>query len=85
MTILASGRVVAAGPVAEVLAGSSSGDGARPRAGRRQSRPSILAAAGFTVTPPDVPDGRTLLVHDVPAPAEITRVLAGARAPTSRS
>ena len=36
----------------------------------------MLAGAGFAVSPPEVPDGRTLLVHDVAAPGEVTRALA---------
>jgi ABC-2 type transport system ATP-binding protein len=75
VTILAKGRVVAAGRVADVLAGNSSG-AVRVRVPDAGVAATVLAAAGFTVTPPDVPDGRTLLVHDVQAPAEITRVLA---------
>ena len=75
VTILAKGRVVAAGRVGDVLAGNSS-SAVRVRVPDAGVAAAVLAAAGFTVTPPDVPDGRTLLVHDVPAPAEITRVLA---------
>ncbi len=76
VTILAKGRVVAAGPVTDVLAGNSSA-AVRVRVPDAGIAAAVLAAAGFTVTPPEVPDGRTLLVHDVQAPAEITRVLAG--------
>jgi ABC-2 type transport system ATP-binding protein len=36
----------------------------------------VLGAAGFEVSPPDVPDGRTLLVSGAPAPGDITRALA---------
>ena len=37
---------------------------------------ALLSAAGFACAPPEVPDGRTLLVRGADAPAEITRVLA---------
>jgi ABC-2 type transport system ATP-binding protein len=75
VTILARGRRVASGAVADVLAGRSEGE-VRVRVPDAGTAASILAAAGFAVSPPDVPDGRTLLVHDVAAPAEITRALA---------
>jgi ABC-2 type transport system ATP-binding protein len=75
VTILARGRVVATGPVADVLAGNSSG-AVRVRVPDAGAAAAVLTAAGFTVAPPDVPDGRTLLVRDVQAPAEITRALA---------
>jgi ABC-2 type transport system ATP-binding protein len=35
-----------------------------------------VAGAGFVVSPPEVPDGRTLLVHGVAAAGEVTRTLA---------
>ena len=37
---------------------------------------AVLGGAGFAVSPPPEPDGRTLLVHGAAAPGEITRVLA---------
>jgi ABC-2 type transport system ATP-binding protein len=37
---------------------------------------AVLAAAGFACSPPEVPDGRTVLVRGADAPGEITRVLA---------
>jgi len=76
VTILARGRRVASGAVAEVLAGRSAGE-VRVRVPDAAMAATILAGAGFSVSPPDVPDGRTLLVHGVAAPGEITRVLAG--------
>jgi ABC-2 type transport system ATP-binding protein len=76
VTILARGRRVASGAVAEVLAGRSAGE-VRVRVPDAAMAATILAGAGFAVSPPDVPDGRTLLVHGVAAPGEITRVLAG--------
>jgi ABC-2 type transport system ATP-binding protein len=75
VTILARGRRVAAGPVAEVLASRSSGD-VRVRVPDPAGAAAVLAAAGFAVSPPEIPDGRTLLVRGVPAPGEVTRVLA---------
>jgi ABC-2 type transport system ATP-binding protein len=75
VTILARGKRVASGAVSDVLAGRSDGE-IRVRVPDAGWAASILSAAGITVSPPDTPDGRTLLVHGVPAPAEITRLLA---------
>jgi ABC-2 type transport system ATP-binding protein len=71
VTILARGRRVASGPVAEVLASRSTGD-VRVRVPDPAAAAAVLTAAGFAVTPGD--DG--LLVHGVTAPGEITRLLA---------
>ncbi|HEV7210880.1 MAG TPA: ABC transporter ATP-binding protein [Blastococcus sp.] len=76
VTILARGRRVASGAVADVLAGRSAGE-VRVRVPDAAVAATILAGAGFSVSPPAVPDGRTLLVHGVDAPGEITRALAG--------
>jgi ABC-2 type transport system ATP-binding protein len=75
VSILARGRCVASGPVGEVLARGSSGD-LRVRVPDAAAAATVLSAAGFAVTPPDHPDGRTLLVHGASAPGEVTRVLA---------
>ncbi|MEU2348085.1 ABC transporter ATP-binding protein [Modestobacter sp. NPDC049651] len=71
VTIMTRGRCVAAGPVASVLAGRSSGD-VRLRVADRAAAAAVLTGAGFTVSP----DADALLVRAVPAPAEITRLLA---------
>lgn len=72
VSILARGRRVASGPVAEVLAARSSGD-VRIRVPDPGAAAAVLAGAGFRVSPAD----RTaLLVHAVRAPGEVTRVLA---------
>ena len=71
VSIMARGRCIAAGPVHEVLAGRSSGD-VRVRVPDRAAAAAVLTAAGYTVGPTD--DG--LLVSAVPAPGEVTRVLA---------
>jgi ABC-2 type transport system ATP-binding protein len=75
VSILARGRRVASGPVAEVLASRSSPD-VRVRVPDAPAAAAVLGAAGFAVAPPPVPDGRTLLVHGAEEPGEITRVLA---------
>jgi ABC-2 type transport system ATP-binding protein len=75
VSILTRGRRVASGPVAEVLAGRSGSD-VRVRVPDAAAAAAVLTAAGFAVAPPDVPDGRTLVVHAAEAPGEITRVLA---------
>jgi ABC-2 type transport system ATP-binding protein len=71
VSILARGRRVASGPVAEVLASRSTGD-VRLRLDDLPAAAAVLGGAGFTVSP--APDA--LVVHAVTAPAEITRVLA---------
>ncbi len=75
VTILARGRRVAHGPVAEVLAGRSSPD-VVIRVPDRESAASILATAGFTMSPFDDQRGPALAVHNVAAPGDITRLLA---------
>lgn len=75
VSILAHGRCVASGPVSDVLAGRSSGE-VRVRVPDAAAAAAVLSEAGFGVSPPEVPDGRTLLVHAVTAPAEVTRILA---------
>ncbi|MGY1616327.1 ABC transporter ATP-binding protein [Geodermatophilus sp. SYSU D00691] len=71
VSILARGRRVASGPVAEVLASRSSGD-VRVRVPEPVSAAAVLTGAGFAVSPAD----GALLVHAVASPGEITRVLA---------
>ncbi|MCW2634052.1 MAG: ABC-type multidrug transport system, ATPase component [Blastococcus sp.] len=71
VSILARGRCVASGPVAEVLAGSGTGD-VRVRVPDRPAAAGVLIAAGFQCSPAD----DVIVVHGVTAPGEITRVLA---------
>jgi ABC-2 type transport system ATP-binding protein len=75
VTILARGRRVAHGPVSEVLAGSTTHD-VVVRVPDRQGAAGVLQAAGFVVSPFDDVRGQALAVHNVPAPGEITRLLA---------
>jgi ABC-2 type transport system ATP-binding protein len=75
VSILARGRCVATEPVSEVLARGSTG-AIRIRVPDAATAAGVLGAAGVTVAPPDVSDGRTLLVHSAPAPGDITRILA---------
>ncbi|WP_051683769.1 ABC transporter ATP-binding protein [Blastococcus sp. URHD0036] len=75
VSILARGRCVATGPVSEVLARGSSG-AVRIRVPDAATAAAVLGAADFAVSPPEAPDGRTLLVHSAPAPGDITRALA---------
>src|SRR4051794_40760031 len=72
VSILARGRRVASGPVSEVLASRSSGD-VRVRVADLTAAAAVLTGAGYAVSP--APDA--LVVHAVPAPEEVTRVLAG--------
>jgi ABC-2 type transport system ATP-binding protein len=72
VSILARGRCVASGPVAEVLAGRSSGD-VHVGIPDPAAAATVLTQAGFAVT---AADGAGLLVHAVTAPGEITRLLA---------
>lgn len=72
VTILARGRRVASGPVAEVLARAGDGD-VRVALADPAAAAAVLAAAGFSVSP--APDGQ-VLVHGAPATGQITRVLA---------
>ncbi|SDX79020.1 ABC-2 type transport system ATP-binding protein [Modestobacter sp. DSM 44400] len=71
VSIMARGRRVVTGPVGQVLASRSSGD-VRVRVPHLAEAAAVLTAAGFAVSPAD----GGLLVHAVPAPGEITRVLA---------
>jgi ABC-2 type transport system ATP-binding protein len=71
VSIMARGRCIATGPVHQVLAGRSTGD-VRVRVPDRAAAAAVLTAAGYAVSPTD--DG--LLVSAVPAPGEVTRVLA---------
>ncbi|MCZ2824149.1 MULTISPECIES: ABC transporter ATP-binding protein [unclassified Modestobacter] len=71
VSIMARGRCIASGPVHEVLSGRSSGD-VRVRVPDQTAAAAVLTAAGFTVTP----TADVLVVSGVPAPGEITRVLA---------
>ncbi len=73
VSILARGRCVASGPVGEVLAARGSGD-VLVQVADPAAAAAVLTGAGFAVSPAD----GALLVHGVPAPSEITRVLAGA-------
>ncbi|SDF00140.1 ABC-2 type transport system ATP-binding protein [Blastococcus fimeti] len=73
VSILARGRCVASGPVGEVLAARGSGD-VLVQVADPVAAAGVLTGAGFAVSPAD----GALLVHAVPAPSEITRVLAGA-------
>ncbi len=72
VTILATGRRVASGPVADVLAGRGSAD-VLVQVADPGAAAAVLDRAGFTVS---LADG-ALLVHAVASPSEITRVLAG--------
>jgi ABC-2 type transport system ATP-binding protein len=72
VSILAHGRRVASGPVAEVLASRSSGGDVRLRVPDPTAAAAVLRSAGFGVSAA----GEALLVHGVNAPGEITRRLA---------
>jgi ABC-2 type transport system ATP-binding protein len=72
VTILAHGRCVATGPVSDVLAARSSGD-VHVGVPDPAAAAAVLTGAGFAVSPAD---GSALVVHAVPAPGEITRLLA---------
>jgi ABC-2 type transport system ATP-binding protein len=71
VSILAHGRRVASGPVAEVLASRSTGD-VRVRVPDPTAAAAVLRGAGFGVSAA----GESLMVHGVTAPGEITRRLA---------
>jgi ABC-2 type transport system ATP-binding protein len=73
VTILAGGRCVAAGSVADVLGARSTGD-VRLRAPDPPAARAVLEAAGFTVTGM----GDAWRVHGVLDPAAVTRALAQA-------
>ena len=75
VTILTRGRRVANGPVREVLAGRSTHD-VVIRVPDRESAGAVLQAAGFGLSPFDDVRGPALAVHNVPAPGEVTRLLA---------
>jgi ABC-2 type transport system ATP-binding protein len=62
---------VASGPVGEVLASRGTGD-VLLQIGDPNAAAGILQQAGFSVSPAD----GALMVHSVPSPSEITRVLA---------
>jgi ABC-2 type transport system ATP-binding protein len=72
VSILARGRCVASGPVAEVLASRGTGD-VLVHIADPATAAGVLGRAGFSVSPAD----GGLMVHAVPSPSEITRVLAG--------
>ncbi len=71
VSILARGRCVASGPVAEVLASRGSGD-VLVHIGDTAAAAAVLEQAGFDVSPAD----GGILVRSVSQPGEITRVLA---------
>jgi len=71
VTIIARGRLVATGHVADVLASGATGD-VRLRAPDPQAAYAVLTAAGFTLTA--LADA--WLVHGVSEPSTITRALA---------
>jgi ABC-2 type transport system ATP-binding protein len=73
VSILARGRCVASGPVAEVLASRGSGD-VLVQIADPAAAAAVLQGAGFAVSPAD----GALMVHAVASPSDITRVLAGA-------
>jgi ABC-type multidrug transport system ATPase subunit len=75
VTILTRGRRVANGPVREVLAGRSTHD-VVIRVPDRESAGAVLQAAGFGLSPFDDVRGPALAVHNVPAPGDVTRLLA---------
>jgi ABC-2 type transport system ATP-binding protein len=78
VTILARGRCVASGPVAEVLAAAASAD-VRVRVADAASAAAVLTGAGHRISPGTLPDGSpdwsVIVVHAVSAPADITRLL----------
>ena len=75
VTILARGRRVAHGPVAEVLAGRNTHD-VVIRVPDRQAAAAVLSGSGFALSPFDDARGPAMAVHNVAAPGEITRLLA---------
>jgi ABC-2 type transport system ATP-binding protein len=80
VSILARGRRVASGPVAEVLAGAASAD-VRVRVPDPAAAAAVLTDAGFRISPGTFPDGSpdwsVIVVHAVASPSEINRLLAG--------
>ena len=80
VTILARGRCVASGPVTEVLAAAATSD-VRVRVPDPAAAAPLLTEAGFRISPATFPDGSpdwsVIVVHAVPSPSEITRLLAG--------
>ncbi len=72
VSIMTRGRCVASGPVREVLSARTTND-VRVRVDDPARAASVLQEAGWRVTPDA--DG-ALLVAGVPAPAEVTRLLA---------
>lgn len=79
VTILARGRVVASGPVGDVLAAAASAD-VRVRVPDPAAAAAVLNGAGLRVSPGTHPDGSpdwsVIVVHAVASPGEITRLLA---------
>jgi ABC-2 type transport system ATP-binding protein len=79
VSILARGRRVASGPVADVLAAAASAD-VRLRVPDAAGAAAVLTGAGFRLSPGAHPDGSPdytqIVVHGVPSPGEITRLLA---------
>ncbi len=71
VSIMARGRCVATGPVAQVLAGGGAGD-LRLQVPDQRRATSVLQQAGFAVTDHE----GALRVHGVEDPAEVTRALA---------
>jgi ABC-2 type transport system ATP-binding protein len=71
VTILARGRCVTSGPVAQVLASRDTGD-VRLRLADPPAGKAVLEAAGYTVTSL----GDAWQVHTVPDPSAVTRLLA---------
>jgi ABC-2 type transport system ATP-binding protein len=79
VSILARGRRVASGPVAEVLAAAASAD-VRVRVPDAAAGATVLTNAGFQLSPGAHPDGSpdwtVIVVHSVASPGDITRLLA---------
>ncbi len=75
VTILTRGRRVVHGPVAEVLSRRSTAD-VVIRVSDREAAGALLHAAGFPLSPFDDARGPALVVHNAPAPGEVTRLLA---------
>jgi ABC-2 type transport system ATP-binding protein len=79
VTILAKGRRVASGRVAEVLAAAASSD-VRVRVPDPAAAAPVLTGAGYRISPATFPDGSpdwsVIVVHAVSSPSEINRLLA---------
>ncbi len=80
VSILARGRCVASGPVDSVLAAAATSD-VRVRVPDPAAAAAVLTGAGFQITPATFPDGSpdwsVIVVHAVPSPGEVNRLLAG--------